>query len=168
MKAITLLITLSISFCFISCEKKENTEIDFVSSFKALKNEASWVSTSSWANFSKTEEKFFISGAKRDSEYYQEEVLYFNFYLSDISKSNVVERFYAEWYYIVGGDVISDSYLIDSTADNLIQITSIDTIGKHISGNFIINLIRDKRRSDKGELIQYKNGQFDLNYKEIE
>jgi hypothetical protein len=73
----------------------------------------------------------------------------------------VADRFYAEWCSIVGGDVISDSYMIDSTADNLIQITSVYTIGKHISGTFLINLIRDKRRSDEGELIQYKNGQFD-------
>jgi hypothetical protein len=167
MKGLSSLLLL-LFFCLVSCDKKENKDIDTVSPFKAIKNDTDWVSTSSWANFSKTNKSFAISGVKRDPNYYQDEQLSFSFYLADILKSSTVDSFYSKWMYIIGGDVISDSYLIDSTSNNLIQITSLDTVGKQISGTFLIKLVRDKRYSDKGEVFQFKDGQFDLNYTEVE
>lgn len=137
------------------------------SSFIAIKNDVSWISTSRWGNYIKAEKKFIIAGAASNSKYYHEEKLSFSFYLSDILKSNTITHFSAEWDNIVGGDAVSDIYRIDSVAPNVIQITSMDTIAKQISGTFTIKLIHDKNYSDKGEIIQYKDGEFDLKYVEL-
>ena len=152
----------------ISCEKDEKKDFKTDSSFYAIKNDNEWISTCSWANYSKTDKKFVIVGSKRDSVYYQDEKLYFTFKTNDISKSNTVTNFYTEWNFIVGGDAISDTYLVDSTYNNLITISLLDTTNKLISGTFIIKLTRDKFRSDLGETMLYKNGTFNLKYKEIE
>jgi len=89
-------------------------------------------------------------------------------YTTDISKSNTVTNFYSEWNFIVGGDAISDTYIIDSTYNNLITIALFDTIAKQVTGTFEIKLVRDKFRSDLGETMLYKSGAFKLNYNEIE
>ncbi len=93
--------------------------------------------------------------------------MYFTFKTTDISKSNTVTHFYAEWNFIVGGDAISDIYIIDSTYNNLVTITLFNTITKQITGNFEIKLVRDKLRSDLGETMLYKNGTFKLNYNDL-
>ena len=166
-KSVTLLIFLSV-ISLISCEKDERKEFTSDSSFQAIKNENEWTSTCSWANYSITDKSFVIAGSKSNSVYYQDEKLHFAFKASDISKSNTVTNFYAEWNFIVGGDAISDTYLIDSTYNNLLTINLLDTTNKLISGTFIIKLIRDKFRSDLGETMLYKNGTFNLKYKDIE
>lgn len=170
MKKTLSLFSLLILFFFAACDKKEDPVINtVVPSFKATKNDVAWISTFSWGNYIKAEKKFHITGTKRDSQYYQEEQLGFSFYLSDVLRSSTITHFNAEWDYIIGGDAVSDVYRLDSTtaSTNSIQLTAIDTISKHISGTFTIKLIRDKNYSNKGEIIQYKNGQFDLKYVEI-
>lgn len=166
-KSIILFILLSV-ISLISCEKNEGKEFISDSSFHAIKNESEWISTCSWANYSVTDKSFVIVGSKRNSGYYQDEKLHFTFKASDISESNKVTNFYAEWNFIVGGDAISDTYSIDSTYNNLLTINLLDTKNKVISGTFTIKLIRDKFRSDLGETMLYKNGTFNLKYKEIE
>ncbi|HKM93472.1 MAG TPA: hypothetical protein VJY41_07455 [Prolixibacteraceae bacterium] len=150
----------------ISCEKEDDNKIITDSSFYATKNDSEWISTSSWANYSLNDKKIVIVGVKRDSVYYQDEQLHFTFKTTDISKSNTVTNFYCEWDFIVGGDAISDTYIIDSTYNNLIKIDLFDTIAKQITGTFEIKLIRDKSRSDLGEAMFYKEGAFKLNYNE--
>jgi hypothetical protein len=177
MKAIIFFLSISVFFSLSSCKKTENQKaesqkaesqkIESGLSFKALKNDANWVSTFSWANYSKSEKKIYVGGTVQDKKYCQEEQLTFNFHLSDISKSNTVTSFKSEWLYIIGGDAISDSYLIDTTEYNLIQITSFDTIKKQISGTFVIKLNRDKHYSNEGEFFQFKDGVFNVKYIEI-
>jgi len=151
--------SLLISVLFISsCNKKEKDVVLTDPSFSAKMNGSDWKAASSWANYSVNTKRFVIAGIKGD------EHLHLNFKTADISESSPVTNFDAEWNYVVGGDAVSDSYLIDPTFNNLIEITSLDTITKKISGTFIVKLIRDKRRSDKGETQLYKNGQFKQNY----
>lgn len=153
----------------ISCEKEDKNEITLTdSSFYAIKDGKKWITTSSGAYYSPSEEKFIISGWKGDSVYYEDEQLYFAFKKTDITKSNTVTDFYSEWNYIVGGDAVSDRYMIDSFFKNLITIDSLDTVNMRIVGTFKIKLVRDKFRSDLGETMYFKNGYFALNYREIE
>jgi len=164
MKRINLLIFLSIFFFIFFCKKSENESI---STFKALKDGADWISTSNWSNLSKTYNNFIINGIKRDSKYYQEESLNLTFNNSDISEFNTVTKFTSSWSYIVGGDLLTDSFVIDTTSDNLIQITSIDTINKHISGTFKVKLLKNNIFSNTGEIMNFTSGQFNLNYQEV-
>jgi len=168
MRKNTILLGMLISISLISCEKEDEKKIIPDFSFYAMKNDSEWISTSSWANYSLNDKKIVIVGAKGNSEYYQDEQLHFTFKTTDISKSNTVTNFYSEWDFIVGGDVISDTYIIDSTYNNMIIIDLFDTIAKQVTGTFEIKLVRDKFRSDLGETMLYKNGAFKLNYNEIE
>ena len=167
MKTSVFLLLISFVVCMSSC-KKDDPVVVPVSDFKALKNDVSWNATSTWASYSKKDKKFNISGGKRDPKYYQEEWLGLNFTIQDISKSATIDNFSSGLMYILGGDVQTDSYLMDSTGANQIQITSIDTIKKIISGTFVVRLVRDSHYSDKGEVFQFKEGQFTVTYTEIE
>jgi|GEM_PF-3283598 len=164
MKAIVFSFSLIILFCSVSCDKDEETVTE--ASFHAIKNGELWNSTASWANFTKSDSFFFISAAKADRNYNQGEQLYFRFSLPDISGSNTVTRFDSQWLYIVGGDAVSDQYLIDTTSDNQIVILSVDTVMHKIRGSFQVKLIRDKNRSDAGETMNFRSGWFDLIYTE--
>ena len=163
-----ILLGILIVISLISCKKEDKNKIITDSSFYAIKNDSEWISTSSWANYSLNDKKIVIVGDKRDSAYYQDEQLQFTFKTTDISKSNTVTNFYSKWDFIVGGDAISNTYIIDSSYNNLIKIDLFDTIAKQITGTFEIKLVRDKYRSDLGETMLYKNGSFKLNYSEIE
>ncbi|MGV8137778.1 MAG: hypothetical protein AB2L20_21420 [Mangrovibacterium sp.] len=167
MRKNSILLCMLIVISLISCEKEDENKIVTDSSFYALKNDSKWISTSSWANYSLNDKKIVIVGAKRDSKYYQDEQLRLTFKTTDISESHTVTNFYSKWDFIVGGDAISDTYIIDPTYNNLIIIDSFDTIAKQVTGTFEIKLIRDKFRSDLGETMLYKNGAFKLNYIEI-
>ncbi len=167
MKSSVLFLLISFFVCLSSC-KKNNDSIVEVSNFTAMKNNASWVSTSNWASYSKKDKKFNITGAKRDPKYYQEECLGLNFTVADLSAPLVTHNFSASWSYVIGGDVLSDSYNMDTSAANQIHITSIDTQKKLISGTFIVRLVRDARYSDQGEFFQFTEGQFTIGYSEIE
>ena len=153
-----------IAFILFSCKKDTKDKILSDSTFYAIKNGTDWITTRSWANYNKNSEKFVLAGIKEDSEYYQEELLFFDFKADDISASNKITNFYSEWNYIIGGDAVSDAYMIDSTFNNLIEINALDTINKQISGTFKVRLVRDKRISNSGEVMLYENGTFTLPY----
>ncbi|WP_299578427.1 DUF6252 family protein [uncultured Sunxiuqinia sp.] len=167
MKKKCILLYILIGFSLLSCEKDDD-KFTTDSPFYALKDNRQWISTSSWANYSLTNEKMVIAGSKRDSEYYQDEQLHLSFKTTDISESNTVTDFYARWDFVIGGDAIGDSYIIDSNYNNLITINSFDTDKKKISGTFELRLVRDENRSDAGEKMYYKNGFFSLDYNESE
>lgn len=167
MKTSIFLLLVSFVVCMSSCKKDDPMDVP-VSDFKALKNDVSWTATSTWASYSKKDKKFNVSGAKRDPKYYQEECLGLNFTIQDLSMPASISGFSSGWSYILGGDVQTDSYLMDSTGTNQIKITSIDTVKKIISGTFTVKLIRDSHYSDKGEVFQFKEGQFNVVYTEIE
>lgn len=162
MKINVLLLGVLMTALLLSCKKEDKDEILTDSSFHAIKNGTVWITTSSWANYNIHSREFVLGGIKTDSVYYQEEVLFFDFKADDISASNKITNFYSEWYSIVGGDAISDAYVIDSTYNNLIEINTLDTVNKQISGTFTIRLIRDKQRSNSGEVMLYENGTFSL------
>lgn len=167
MKTSLLFLLISFVVCVSSCKKDKEVVVP-VSDFKALKNDVSWTATSTWASYSKKDKKFNVSGAKRDPKYYQEEWLGLNFTIQDLSVPASISGFSSGWSYILGGDVQTDRYLMDSMGDNQIHITSIDTIKKIISGTFTVKLVRDSHYSDKGEVFQFKEGQFTVGYTEIE
>jgi len=154
---------------FGSCKKEKDPVPGSELNFKASKNDVSWKSTTSWASYSAKEQKFYISASKRDSKYYQEEVLGISFTMPDLTKPLTTNNFSSEWYYIIGGDAVSDRYTLDGTsANNQIQITSVDTEKKIITGKFSIRLIHDSWYSDKGETFQFSSGYFSVSYAELE
>jgi hypothetical protein len=105
---------------------------------------------------------------KRDSVYYQEEWLQFHFKLSDIQESDELTPFTSKWYYIIGGDAISNSFVMDTTFQNQLIITALDTANKQISGTFQVKLMGDNRHSSQNETMLYENGVFNINYTEVE
>jgi hypothetical protein len=167
MKTSVFLLLISFVVCMSSC-KKDDPVVVPVSDFKALKNDVYWISTSSWASYSKKNKSFYVSGIKRDQQYYQEEALGLSFTIQDLSMPASISDFSSGWSAILGGDVQTDSYIMDSTGANQIQITSIDTTKKIISGTFTVRLVRDSHYSDKGEVFQFKEGQFTVGYTKIE
>ena len=162
MKAYNLLLILPLFFLLFACEK---TEKDPISTFVAMKDGEKWMATSNRAVLEKAMNKFTISGTKEISEYHWKESLFFSFYLSDESESNtnIIHSFFL---FVVGGDIISKHYRIDSTANNQIHIICLDTIKKQISGTFYIRLrLLDPEIE---EYIQFDEGQFDINYNELD
>jgi hypothetical protein len=109
---------------------------------------------------------YTIIASKQDQKYNQEENLFLSFSLSDPTESNTVKNFAATWYYVVGSDQISDKYSLDSSLENAIQISNLDTINKTISGTFNIKLIRDKYYPESGKM-SFTDGTFNLKYKEV-
>ena len=167
MKKPLLFILVSYFVTFSSC-KKDNEVIVPVVDFKALKNDAAWTATNFWATYSVKSKTFQITGLLRDPQYYQEEWLGLSFVMPKFETPAATSQFSANWSFVIGGDAISDSYNIDSTAANEIHITALDTIKKQITGIFKVKLVRDSRYSDKGEAFQFKDGEFTVNYSEVE
>jgi len=167
MKAPLILLFLSFLLCISSCEK-DKAVVESTTNFKALKNNIAWNSTSNWSTYSRKDKKFNVSGALRDPQYYQEEWLGLNFVVQNRATPFTTGQFSAGWRYVIGGDVMSDRYTIDSTAVNEIHITALDTIKKQITGTFNVRLVRDKQYSDKGETFQFTHGEFGVNYSEVE
>ncbi|MDP4203927.1 MAG: DUF6252 family protein [Bacteroidota bacterium] len=152
---------------FLSCSKNSDADFQIASSFKAMKDNTVWLSTSSWANFSKKDSTFTIVGDKHDQAYYQDEQVTLAFKSSSILSSGEVKNFVSNWKYIIGGDAISDSYTIDPSFDNQLRITKIDAENKTITGTFVVKMIRDAFLSSKGETFLFKSGQFNLPYREV-
>lgn len=167
MKTTILLAIISIFICMSSC-KKDTPVVATNSDFTAIKNDESWTSTTSWANYSKTEHKFYVNATKHHTKFYQEEQLSISFEMPDLTQPLTVTKLSSQWYSIIGGDALADSYYIDSSADNQVQITSVDPEKKIISGTFKIRLIRDQHYSGKGKAFQVVQGRFSLEYNEIE
>ena len=153
-----------IVFLLLSCEGEDKNEQLTNSSFHAIKNGEEWITTSSWARGSIESGSFIVVGEKKDPFYNQQENLYIVFKTAGLSLSNKVTDFASGWNYVSGGDMIIDSYQIDSTFNNFIEIDSIDTIKNRVVGTFKIRLIRDKYRSIIADTFLFDNGFFALKY----
>jgi hypothetical protein len=149
-----LLILSALLLFSLACQKKEP-----YSDFNAIKDGTKWFSDYSWATFSKLNKGIIIVGNKKIPG--NEEKIYLSFKISNILETNTVKHFISERSIITGGDVASDQYNINTTANNLIQIISLDTVMKHISGKFSVKLFREP---DK--YMNFTNGEFNLDYKE--
>jgi hypothetical protein len=152
----------------LSCSKNSDADFQIASPFKAMKDNNAWLSTSSWANFSKKDSTFTIVGNKHAQTSYDDEQLSFTFKSSSVQSSGEVKGFVSDLEYIVGGDAVVDSYSIDPSFDNQLKITKIDAENKTITGTFIIKMIRDTYWSSKGETFLFKSGQFNLSYRVVD
>jgi len=168
MKKLTLLPVFLFIILFISCNKTKEEKLPDDSSFYALKDDSDWITTSNWTTYSKNTGEIIVTGVKRDSVYYQEEWLQFQFKLSEIADSEELTPFTSKWYYIIGGDAISNSFVMDTTFQNQLTITEFDTDNKQISGTFQVKLMGDNRYSSQDETMLYKNGAFNISYTEVE
>lgn len=158
---------LLISLGLLSCSKNSDADFQITSPFKAMKDNTVWLSTSSWANFSQKDSTFTLVADKHDKTYYQDEQVSLAFKSSSIQPSGEVKHFVSGWEYIIGGDAAADSYSMDPSFANKLNINSVDTKNKTISGTFAVRLIRDASRSSKGETLLFKSGQFSLPYKVV-
>lgn len=152
-----------------SCKKDVDPVISVQSNFRVEKNDENWISSNTWANYSVKEQRFYINASKRDSRYYQEEILSISVDMTDFTQPLTTTNFSSEWYYIIGGDVIAGRYTLDKNSTiNEIQITSVDTEKKIITGKFSVYLIHDSWYSNKGESLEFSSGTFSISYSEIE
>jgi hypothetical protein len=55
MKSLFVLLEVMFFVCLLSCEKSD-ADLNATSSFKATCNDASWISTTSWANYIQAED----------------------------------------------------------------------------------------------------------------
>lgn len=169
MKSSFLLVGLLTLISIVSCKKDTTEAVKPNSEFTALKDNSEWISTSSWASYSVKNKTFTIAGSKEDAVTFQAEILHFIFKEDDITKSdNNIIDVHAAWNLVVGGDLIIDTYVVDSSYTNSVTITSLDTTSKQISGTFLVKLTRDKHFSDSSETMLYKQGFFDLKYEEFD
>ncbi|MTK52752.1 DUF6252 family protein [Paludibacter sp.] len=152
----------------LSCSKNSDADFQIASPFKAMKDNNAWLSTSSWANFSKKDGTFTITGNKHGQIYYDDEQVSLTFKSSSVQSSGDVKDFSSDWKYIVGGDAVADSYTIDPSFDNQLKITKIDAENKTITGTFVVRMVRDARQSSKGETLLFKSGQFNLSYRVVD
>jgi hypothetical protein len=164
MKKSVLLFIIAVPLFVFSCKKGED---DTIANFRAVKNGKEWVATSYRVYLSKTENVFSINATKRNPVHFEDEVLHFSFLVSDISPANTVSKFSASWSIVIGGDGISNRYKTDTTADNMIQIDTIDATNRIISGTFRVKMKRDDFYTDIPEFIDFTSGQFSLKYEEI-
>jgi hypothetical protein len=162
-KTNSFLLILCLILPVLACKKANN---DVPLDFSAKKDGSKWITTSSNAILNTNNNSYTIIASKQDQKYNQEENLFLSFSLSYPMESNTVKNFAATWYYVVGSDQISDKYSLDSSLENAIQISNLDTINKTISGTFNIKLIRDKYYPESRKM-SFTNGTFNLKYKEV-
>jgi len=163
----SILILLIVVF-ISSCQKETETVTSTNSSFKAQKNSSSWVSTDTWGTYSETDQMFYLNAVKQHPKTDQDEELSISFEMADLGKPLVTSNFSSEWVRVAGGGSVADGYHIDLSADNEIEILSVDTQKKIISGKFSIQLIRDSKFSNKGETLIFKSGYFSVRYGQVE
>jgi hypothetical protein len=88
--------------------------------------------------------------------------------MKDLEKPLVTSNFSSEWVSVVGGTSVADGYHIDSSAENEVEIFSVDTQKKVITGRFSVQLVRDSKFSDKGERLIFNSGYFSVRYGQVE
>ena len=168
MKASFLILIVSALFFISSCQKEKETEVLTNSSLIAKKNSNNWISTDTWGSYSEAEQKFYLNALKRHPKNDQEEELSISFAMKDLNSPMVTSDFSSEWVRVVGGSSVADGYHIDSRAENKIEILSVDTQKKIITGKFSIQLVRDSKFSDKGETLTFQSGYFSVSYSEVD
>ena len=161
---LTVLVLIMIS---VSCEKIYRDRPDVMPYFNAMKNDTVWISSGGSSNLFTKNMKFRVTGSKRDSTYAGEVYhLSMQFSLEEAMKLKNVTRFYSEWLWIQGGDVVRSRYVIDTLANNSITITSLDTMAKTITGTFSVQLVRPKGYTKK-DTLRYTNGKFGFVYTKV-
>lgn len=165
MKKTIFLFLMALVIGFISC-KEEETPVADTSDFKAVMNDESWTSNTTWANYSQAEHIFTLNATRHDPRFYRDEQLTISFELTDLTKPTTITQFSSQWYSIIGGDSFAGRFNLDDSAANQVKITAIDPDRKVISGSFKLRLVSDSGDSVKG--IQYLEGHFEMEYNEIE
>ncbi len=159
MKTKTILLCLSIILLLLSCEKEKALPLNF----KVLKNGNEWVSTSNSVIYSIWEKKFMIHAQKGVLQA-SSEILYISFEVNDLSNP-IQNNVNSTLYNLIGGDGMSNRFNLTSDPFNNIQIISIDTISKKITGNFNLKLSRDPYYNQPDTLL-LTEGYFSLPYQE--
>lgn len=166
MKANFLILIVSVLFFISSCQKE--TEVLTNSSLVAQKNSSNWVPTDTWGSYSETEQKFYLKALKHHPKNDQEEELSISFVMKDLKTPMVTSDFSSEWVRVAGGSSVADGYHIDSRTENKIEILSVDTQKKIITGKFSIQLVRDSKFSDRGETLTFHSSYFSVSYAEVD
>ena len=161
MKTRNILLCLSILLFLHSCEKEKNA---LPVSFKVIKAGNEWVPTISSVVYSVYEKKFTIHAQKGASKSFSE-ILFIGFKINDLSNP-IHSNIYSSLYDLTGGDIISNLFTLIPDLENTIQITSLDTIGKEITGTFNLKLARDAHYHQP-DTIFLTEGFFSLPYQEV-
>lgn len=159
----SLLLFLVLSGTVIGCQKSEMTNADTY--FTASKDKDKWQATTVGAHLSSGSNMFTVYGTRRDKKYYREEQIRVTFKSGAINESGTVTSFESEFFELVGGDAISNSFV--STAadpDNAITITRIDTVNHELEGNFELRLKRNPHWTQQTEYMEIRNGKFKVSY----
>ena len=145
----------------VVCSCKEKTVLP-VSPYKltAEKNGVDWESKNTSGSIDKNFKKITVFGAESMDEYLSLQLKY-----TDLSNLESIKFINSELNFLVGGDVVINSYSTDPTdVNNFVKIMQIDTVKKIMTGNFEFRLIKDKRWKTNIDTITYKKGQFVVNY----
>jgi hypothetical protein len=155
-------------FLSIGCTKKETQPAKDSTFLSAYKNTSGyWLSNEPYASISKKDKTIWVGATKPIITGTSGESLIMQLEITDLAdlKKTFIKN--AEFDFIIGGDVVTNRYYIDTAnTNNTIEITEIDETKKIMKGLFNLNLIRDKWFSDNGEKIEFKSGQFVVNYSE--
>jgi hypothetical protein len=165
MKRTILLLLIALLVGIISC-KDEDVQVADASDFKAVMNDESWTSNTSWANYSQTEHTFYVNATHHDPRFYRDEQLTISFEMADLSKPATITQFSSQWYSIIGGKDLASRFYLDNSASNQVKIITIDPERKVISGSFKLRLVSDS--GDGVKSVQYLEGHFSMEYNEIE
>lgn len=159
MKTRILILFLPILLFLNSCEKEET---DLPANFKVIKAGNEWVPTISSVVYSVHEKKFMIHAQKGTKSF--AEILYIGFEINDLSNP-FHGKIYSSLYDLTGGDILSNSFTLTPDLENTIHITSLDTIGKEITGTFNLKLVGDAHYQQP-DTILLTEGFFSLPYQE--
>ena len=156
-------IFLLILICFLTCKQKNispSIQLDN-SKFSAVKNSTeTWNAPKPSGSVSKGKKLINVFGTKSLNEY-----IVLRFKYKEIENLKSIKFIDSQLNYLIGGDVFIDSYSSDSTDENnTAQITEIDINKKQITGNFKVKLMRDKHWIGKRDTVNFKCGQFVINY----
>lgn len=167
MKRTIFLLLILLLVGITSC-KDEDAPVADASDFKAVMNDESWTSNTSWANYSQTEHTFYVNATRHDPRFYRDEQLTISFEMTDLSKPTTITQFTSQWYSIIGGKDSASRFYLDSSASNEITITAVIPEKKLIEGTFKIHMVRASHHDEGGEISRVIEGRFSMEYNEIE
>jgi hypothetical protein len=138
------------------------------SDFKAQNDSTDWIATSDRSIWNNTNQNLTLIGTVKHPLYNQEEELFLVIPFDQLKTDQIINQFDATMQFIIGGDVIANSHIIDSTENNRIYIHFLDTINQRIAGNFEVTLKQDTFWAFNSPIKKFTNGSFNLNYRIIE
>jgi hypothetical protein len=161
MKKLFLCILAVISFT--SCQKETLPETEHF--LNAQVDNTEWLATSVSAHYSVSGKTFGVSGIRMDPKYYREEWIRLNFSPAEIDQSGNVRNFAAEFWDMVGGDVIAESFSASSAEQgNMLTISRIDPVNRILEGEFVLRLKHDSRETTAGSYLVVQKGKFRVIY----